>query len=244
MLRRVILATVLLFVSTVNVKADLIPDAGAGIGVDIFVPSGTPITVKIFYSPAEIPKAFDGVGLDLNWFGSGTATPAGPSAGSLLTGDIPTAPPLDDLLIPPAPPLIGPGDSLTNPGLLSPVPFATSIGGGGHFDTTGTVGTGGGAYGLSPGPFSVPIDLMGADFIVTGSPGDMITFAPSGILPDDSIDPGDFTPISPGFHYFIAGGPTFTETIIGTVTVTIIPEPIICLPGLLVWCVSLRRRRS
>ncbi|MEZ6154037.1 MAG: hypothetical protein R3C09_28405 [Pirellulaceae bacterium] len=232
--------------------ADLVADVGAGPGVGISVTSGTSITAKIIYMPIS-PLPFDGVGLDLNWTptGSGAALFSGPAPGVFLTGGAAGAAPTLGLLSGAGP--IPPGTPLINPG-VPPAAGALSVGGGAHFDPTGGAMSGGPSYGVPSG--SGLLDLMGADFVVTGAVGDTITFTPSGILPISAIGPplpvAGFAPVSGGAHYWTNVSPgmglSSMDPMIGSVTVTIsaIPEPSSCLFAVVLCgtaCIGSRRSR-
>jgi len=170
-------------------RAELVTDAGAGLGMPLAVPSGTVITVKIFHDTMLTPPpfgaaaGFDGVGLDLLWSttGGGAALPTTPTllAGPLAGAGSGGAGSMD--LFSGA--IVGPGAPLS----LPPVPAAPpagffGMGGAGYFDPAFPAAAGGANFSGLTAPVGMPLDLMGASFTVTGSPGDTITFEGVGIL--------------------------------------------------------------
>lgn len=145
------------------------------------------------------------------------------------------------------------GTPPVNPG-MPPAAGTFSVGGGAHFDPTGGAMSGGPSYGVPSG--SGLLDLMGADFVVTGAVGDTITFTPSGILPISGVGPplsvAGFAPMPGGAHYWTNVGPgmglSSMDPMIGSVTVTIsaIPEPSSCLFAVVLCgtaCIGSRRSR-
>ena len=216
--------------SCVTSNADILTDAGAGTGVDIFVDSGTAVTVSMWYEPGMAgPVEFSGVGLDLNWTPTGGATVAlsGPNPGFLRGGAATGILGIVDMVTGNA---VGPGTPLANPG-LAPGAGVFSIGGGGHFDVAG--GAAGISYDVPTG--TQPLNLVSADFTISGAPGDSVTFMPSGILIRD-----DIYPMQGAGGSFQSGGSTYTipflpgvtanvgagiDPVIEGVTVTIVPEP-------------------
>lgn len=200
-------------------EADIVVDVDPvtpGIQSTYTVASGATFAIPIFYVPGVAIPGFDAVGLDLNWGGTATATPAGPG---LLLGVIAAGAPVDDLVAPTAGPL-PPGTPLASAGLPPSAPHPFSLGGAAHYDTLA------GSYGFGGAPPPGPVDLMGQTFTITGSPGDTVTFVPSGIFaPGPSPLPG-LGPFVPGGDALsITGSTTLPQPFFsGTITIAI-PEP-------------------
>ncbi|HMP76798.1 MAG TPA: hypothetical protein PKE12_10950 [Kiritimatiellia bacterium] len=210
-------------------SGDLVIDLDSitpGIQTTLSVASGASVTAIMYFDPTVSgPIAVNGFGIDMNWTptGAGAATPSSPP----LAGGLAGAPPTEVDIVSGTP--IGPGSPLASAG-APPSAGTLSIGGVGYVDPTGTFFIG--------GPIPVPVDLYGVTFTVSGSPGDTITFTPSGILP-----PGVGS--IPGIGPFISGGdpwqvapsapsPTLTDVVTSSV-ITIIPEPgsaVLCAVGL------------
>ena len=189
-------------VSTPGIQSSIAVPAGTTVTVKAIY---TPLVT----STPPPPLYAEGLGLDLNWGFAGdlaTATPAlpvpdtqSPSVPSftktgLLAAAVPPGAATDitgtGIFGPPTSAgVIVPGVGLALPPGLPLAPgvavAAFNIGGGGYFDLMPS-GFAGGAFGgvidtQPPSPLPISYDLMGWDMTITGTAGDSVTFAPSGI---------------------------------------------------------------
>lgn len=223
------------------------PSPPLGIESTIGVTSGTTVTVIAYIQHATGAASFDAVGMDIQYklpadTATATYVPGTNLAGGITTVAFPPAG-FDLVAAAPAPP----GALLTSAGLAPPIaPYSFNVGGSGIFDAMPGSYFGGFGTGLSGTYF----DVMGFDFLVTGSPGDVVTLDPVGIFLPGSYGAGTpppgvpFLP-GPGAEavYDSVTGLTTPGLFVGG-TITIIPEPSsVMLVSLGLIGFSLRRRR-
>lgn len=227
-------------------QADIVVDVDPGTPgpqTSFGVTSGTMLPITVWFDPffapigASGPVAFNGVGIDINWGpGTGaTAAPMSPMLGGTILGPAPGT----DIITTGFP--IGPGAPLATAGLPPAPPDIFSLGGAGYVDSSSSVFT-------YMGPVTMPENLLGADFLITGPVGSTVTFTASGILmPPMGSAPGA-GPFMIGGDMLQAGigvGPPTIPQLSFSGTITIIPEPSTFAFGLLgLALIGIRKRRS
>lgn len=204
-----------------SVRADIVIDLDPvtpGIQTSLSVLPGASVTAITYFDPTlSGPLPINGFGIDLNWTTTGAAS-ATPSTPPLAGSIAPFGPGVADLVSAASP--IFPGMPLSSAG-VPPLGAPASIGGVGLVDLTATF------FGAG-GPLGAAVDLFGVTFTIAGSPGDTVTFMPSGILVPSFGATAGSGPFVPGGAHFQAGvaspSPTTADSTFISV-VTIIPEP-------------------
>ena len=169
---------------------------GVGLLKERTVPSGSVINVEVYFISSS-PTPFDSFGIDVNFNSASDSATAALMPGSIAAGSVASAggdqlspPPMGSLdLITSA--AVLQGNALAASTLTPATGFNNSLGGAGYFDSASGSGTPfptpGRFFGLAAPPISgTPFDVITASFMVTGNPGDTVTFKPTGI----------FTPLS------------------------------------------------
>lgn len=231
----------LVLLCTSHVRADFLFldfDPGtAGVQTSVGVTSGSSVTVKALYmadTGATASLFGDVVGVDINWgLASDMATATYTTPGGAVAGPVAGVAGVLDFF----------GGGATSPGLVltggglgvGVAGFTMNAGGAGLVDAGGLDGFGGALGNFSPAPGLV--DIMGWDFTVSGSPGEIVTFAPSGVL-------GAVAPVPGGSIFFDAdAGPLWSPETISGGFIVIVPEPSTSI-ALAASCLALFHRRK